>query len=368
MLHKVVAGSRKYVLLTALTLLGLLIFVSTVFAHHPEVSGRAVCNTQTGDYQITWTVENSESAAGRTMTIVSATRGSGYASTVAPSGSTQGTEIVGGTTNGTLTNTVVASWFYASNAPKNVSRSGSVRLDGTCAPPTLVPTVIPTVVPTLEPTDVPTLIPTDQPTTEPTLVPTDQPTSVPTLATTEPTTEPTLVSTDQPTSEPTLDVTDGPTPVRPQPTVVVTDPPYNPTWACKFESIAQYWYFKNVPGGWTFGSVPYQAQESTNIWIGGDGNAPIGSVFEVYVYDSVGNPADESSYSYLATFMVNANNDCSQNDPGAEPTPRPMPASGSGELPGTGGHDSNTGVLIMIALAGGGVIWFLRRSRATIAS
>jgi len=313
---------KKSVLITALILIGLLMVTSTVFAHHPEVSGSVVCAN--GNYQITWTVGNSESAAGRIMTIVSASRGSGYASTVAPSGATSGTETVSGTTTGMLTNTVVASWFYDANAPKNVSRTGSVTLGGDCEP---------------EETDEPTVVPSETP-----LTPTDEPEST-----------------------------------TPSPTQTDNPPDMNGGHIC--------WFMQGGgPNDNPFGGQPWGVWVDTGEPFGGyiivsykdiPASDPTGprTGWEISLQTD-----DDSRREGVMTITgpngFSVTGDVSQNlcnfpwnTPNGEPTPRPIPASGGSDLPAGRGSSNNTlpllgAVVILAAMAFAGNKYIRRRQVA----
>lgn len=130
-------------LVQALVLLGVVAFAPAAFAHHPVVSGQAACSSS-GDVVVTWTVENSESAAGRIMKIdaLSVTKGtvSGLAvnDTIAVSGSAQATTTLAGSETGSVSLTVTGRWEYANPDVVATTSSDPVALPGNCRP---VPTV-----------------------------------------------------------------------------------------------------------------------------------------------------------------------------------------------------------------------------------
>src|SRR5438105_4031898 len=90
------------------------LFMGVAFAHHPILSGEAVCTN--GDHEITWTIANSEASKVMTITSATATKAShtyavtDYSSTVPGGGSTLATTIVPGSTTGNIKLKVIASW------------------------------------------------------------------------------------------------------------------------------------------------------------------------------------------------------------------------------------------------------------------
>lgn len=118
---------RKYLLglLAALLLaaLGLTAVAAPASAHHVTVTGVVKCNTTTGDFDITWTIANSE--VDKTMSYTSRL-GNG---TVAPGGTTVKTESVDD--EGEVSLSVDASW------PNHVTShdTGKVWASGTCEEP-----------------------------------------------------------------------------------------------------------------------------------------------------------------------------------------------------------------------------------------
>lgn len=102
------------------------------FAHHPIVSGNIVCNEQTGNYDVTWTVANGN-WEGRTMTLDQSNRSAVPLSSYAPDESKSYTESLPGTTTGTTTLTVRGDWN--NGGPQNVVNSASLESGGTCQTP-----------------------------------------------------------------------------------------------------------------------------------------------------------------------------------------------------------------------------------------
>jgi hypothetical protein len=265
-------------------------------------------------------------------------------------------DIYGSGTTGTGTATASSQTFFT--VPGTFGSGITVRLFWTggstvkavnqnlCSPPPTTPA------PTEEVTEEPTTpapttpAPTEEVTEEPTTpapttpAPTEEVTEEPT--TPAPTTPaPTEEVTQEPTTPaPTEEVTEEPstTPqaTNPAQTLIPTNPPpADPSWSCVFASQAQYWFFRAVDGGWTYGTVPYQMSTSpVNIWIGNGGLPPVGSQFEVWTYSGSGDIAQQSSYVLLATFVVNGDKDCGQVATNSvAPTAQPLPPSGAGEVP-----------------------------------
>lgn len=115
------------------------IFGATVtFAHHPVLDGSAVCNPQTGMFDITWFIGNDQGGAGRTMEITAINRTITNNATnttvtvgtmIAPSGGITATESV--VSAGTYTLTVTGKWAYA-HPDIYETRSKTVNISGTC--------------------------------------------------------------------------------------------------------------------------------------------------------------------------------------------------------------------------------------------
>lgn len=106
---------------------------SPAYAHHNTITGKAVCNTATGAYDLTWSVKNSETdksevitASNRPVVPVGTTIGNGATATFV--------ESAPGTTQGTLTLTLSARW---TNGVTNTA-SGSLTLNGSCRKPDVV--------------------------------------------------------------------------------------------------------------------------------------------------------------------------------------------------------------------------------------
>lgn len=99
-------------------------------AHHPELSGLAVCQDD-GTYLVTWTINN-WSGTTQPMTITAINRSIGVSTGTVVATSTQGSETLPGSTNGNITLTVSGSW---SNGATGTTTSAKVKLDGKCTPP-----------------------------------------------------------------------------------------------------------------------------------------------------------------------------------------------------------------------------------------
>jgi len=218
--------------------------------------------------------------------------------------------------------------------------------------------------PTQEVTPDPTQEVTPDPTQEVTPDPTQEVTPDPTQEVTpDPTDDPTPEVTDQPTGEPTPEATDDPgTPGTPE-RGTQAPPPADPSYGCKFTAVAQYWYFVPVGESWAWGGIPYQLSTiPTEIWIGGEGHHP-NADFEVYVYSGSGDIHDPASYQFVATFTFVADRDCARVEP-LQPTPRPIPPSGSSELPGgTNGGNPLPVVGFAVLVISGTVLFYRRRAR-----
>lgn len=125
----------------ALGLAASLAVATPASAHHPIVEGQAICDTETGNWKVTWTVTNSESDITGTITAV----------TLQPEGTL--TNIVPGAElprkgEGSLTDehmvasdqesatlTVTAEWKRGKKRIGPMTRSATVKFEGTCEAP-----------------------------------------------------------------------------------------------------------------------------------------------------------------------------------------------------------------------------------------
>lgn len=121
-------------------------------AHHPIVSGSGICNQQTGLFDVTWNVANSENVASpgdRDMTITVSNRASVPTGTVIQEASSQ-TFSEPSLPAGTQTLTVTGRWEYdingdAAGGNTIVVQSGSttINLEGECVEPEPIPSPSP---------------------------------------------------------------------------------------------------------------------------------------------------------------------------------------------------------------------------------
>ena len=121
-------------------LAGALVIASPASAHHPDVDGSAVCDEQTGEWVITWTVANSETDLTGTITAVTVDPVAGFTTivvgaTLPVQGDgplTEPQRVPGSTTHASLNVTVEWLRDY-----RTITRDGSKKLElgGECAPP-----------------------------------------------------------------------------------------------------------------------------------------------------------------------------------------------------------------------------------------
>jgi len=119
---------------------GALAVASPASAHHPSVDGNAVCDEQTGEWVITWTVENSETDLTGELTAVTvspeadlSTITEGAVLPVKGDGPLQEEQRVpGDTTHASLDVTVTWTRPYQTIVK---SDHADLKLDGECAPP-----------------------------------------------------------------------------------------------------------------------------------------------------------------------------------------------------------------------------------------
>ncbi|HEX5937137.1 MAG TPA: hypothetical protein VFZ75_05535 [Actinomycetota bacterium] len=121
---------RKLMAGIALCLAFMAIGVLPAFAHHPTLSSVVVCNEQTGDYDVTWTIANGD-FQGRTMTLDQSSRTAVPLSSYAPNESKSYSESLPGDTSGVTTLTIRADWDNGGS--QDVVASTTVNTGGTCS-------------------------------------------------------------------------------------------------------------------------------------------------------------------------------------------------------------------------------------------
>ena len=120
---------RKVITGFALCLVFMAVGVLPAFAHNAVLTGSVVCNEETGDYDVTWTITNS-AAQGSVMTLEESNRQAVPLSTFAPNETKSYVESLPGSTTGATTLTIRAGW---DDAAPDVVRSRTVTTDGTCS-------------------------------------------------------------------------------------------------------------------------------------------------------------------------------------------------------------------------------------------
>ncbi|HEU5107917.1 MAG TPA: LPXTG cell wall anchor domain-containing protein [Micromonosporaceae bacterium] len=132
-------------------------------AHRTSVSGTAVCDTETGNWVVTWTVSNSEDHVAGSLTFAAVAPSStrvtniAYGAVLPAGGSITGEQIAPGSeTSASLT--VKAKWDNGKF--EKYPQTGTVEFEGTCEeeseqPPTPTPTPTETSSPPAEETPVP---------------------------------------------------------------------------------------------------------------------------------------------------------------------------------------------------------------------
>jgi hypothetical protein len=151
----------------ALGTAGALALATPASAHHVTVTGTAECITDTGEWQITWTVTNSEDDIPGTVTGVVATPDTPVSdivvgATLPADGTLVGTQVVPGATS-SASLTVAIEWTRPYKKIRDRD-TGTVPLDGTCAPPPPPP---PSEPPPTEPPPTEPPPPSEPPATEP---------------------------------------------------------------------------------------------------------------------------------------------------------------------------------------------------------
>ena len=117
-------------------------FATPALAHHNTVAVSAVCNQQTGEFDVTWGVTNSETD--KSETITASTRSSAIAvgTTISDGGTFTSTEHFPGDSTETLSLQVSAKW---ENGNTNTSNTASVTLAGDCEKPDQPVEIVPAV-------------------------------------------------------------------------------------------------------------------------------------------------------------------------------------------------------------------------------
>ena len=117
-------------------------FATPALAHHNTVAVSAVCNQQTGEFDVTWSVTNSE--ADKSETITASTRSSAIAvgTTISDGATFSSTEHLSGDSTETLSLQVSAKW---ENGATNTSNTASVTLAGDCEKPDQPAEIVPAV-------------------------------------------------------------------------------------------------------------------------------------------------------------------------------------------------------------------------------
>jgi hypothetical protein len=120
---------RKLTAGIALCLTFMAVGVLPAFAHQPTLSSAVVCNEQTGDYDVTWTIANGN-FGGSIMTLEQSSRPAVPLSSYAPNESKSYVESLPGSTTGATTLTIRAGW---DDGAPDVVASTTVHTDGTCS-------------------------------------------------------------------------------------------------------------------------------------------------------------------------------------------------------------------------------------------
>lgn len=136
---------RRFIVVSAIAAGALVASAVPAFAWHSYVSGRAACDSATGQWQVTWRAENpneSWNSARYVMVIDHDSRGVFAPGTrVAMGQSASVTETISGTANGAQVNNLSVYWTDGRTNRDAKRVSASVVLRGTCNPPVRVPGV-----------------------------------------------------------------------------------------------------------------------------------------------------------------------------------------------------------------------------------
>lgn len=130
---------RNLLLAIALLLTGMVLVASPASAHHPLISGTAVCNSATGKYDVTWTIE-SDADRDKNWLLTSVSRAIGI--TTPTAAQDDQTDFTGRETvdpgAGTLSLTVAARWQDKADSSRGVAtatQTGSVTVPATRCDP-----------------------------------------------------------------------------------------------------------------------------------------------------------------------------------------------------------------------------------------
>ena len=133
---------KNYFLAVIIGVVVLLLSVQVSWAWTYSLSGSQVCNAVTGNYDITWTADNTTNA--EDFTVTSSNRVVVSVGDVVTKGTTRDfTENLPGTTSVLVTLNIAGNW---PNDQKPTAHEATVTLEGTCLPPNPTPT--PTATPT----------------------------------------------------------------------------------------------------------------------------------------------------------------------------------------------------------------------------
>ncbi len=130
-------GSKRFALVAALTVLGVLGFAPNALAWTFSASGSVKCDTTTGQQVITWTLDNRTEP--EALTVRKSDRASvPVGSTVAKSSTGSFTEKVAGTTTGAVTLNVQGNWPSDQGLR---ARTATVTIASQCNPPDVCPNI-----------------------------------------------------------------------------------------------------------------------------------------------------------------------------------------------------------------------------------
>jgi hypothetical protein len=129
---------RRLLLLAVLATVGTLWFVPSALAWTFSASGSVKCDTTTGQYVVTWTLDNRSEPETLTIRESDRTTAVPVGSTVAKYATGSFTEKLAGTTKGTVTLNVKGNW--PSDRTLRL-RTASVTMPSACSPPDVCPNI-----------------------------------------------------------------------------------------------------------------------------------------------------------------------------------------------------------------------------------